>query len=55
MINELRAMTDTFIKMDKDIEEILKPLWRKYGLTEDIVNKGLEDIIRSTKEKYGAI
>ena len=55
MIDELRRMTDIFINMDKDIEAISKPLWEKYGITESIIDKGLEDIIKSTREKYEAI
>jgi hypothetical protein len=50
MINELRSILKRIRKIDHELELIAHSLWRRLGLTEEIFQKGLDEMSAEAKQ-----
>jgi hypothetical protein len=50
MIDELRSIMKRIRKIDHELELIAHSLWRRLGLTEEIFQKGLDEMAAEAKQ-----
>jgi len=55
MISELQEMISLFDDTDHIVHEIGIVYWEKHGLTQEIIERELNNLINRSKNKYGAI